>query len=172
VPEDQREEAEIKFKAASQAYEILYDDDKRQMYDTHGMSAFDPSSRNGMGAEVDLDDILSSMFGMGMGGGGGMPGMPGFGGAGGRPKKPRKGQNEDQEYKVSLEDLYKGKTVKFTSAKNVICSMCKGSGGKEKAKPKQCANCSGQGRSVIPASLKILTFIKDTNKPSDKWDPG
>ena len=74
MPEDQRDQAETKFKAASQAYEILYDDDKRQMYDTHGMSAFDPSSRNGMGGEVDLDDILSSMFGMGMGGGGGRDG--------------------------------------------------------------------------------------------------
>ena len=140
VPEDQRAEAEITFKAASQAYEILYDDEKRALYDQHGMAAFDPSTRNGMGAEVDLDDILSSMFGMGMGGG-----MPGFGGPGGKPRKPRKGQNEDQEYKVSLEDLYKGKTVKFASTKNVICGTCKGSGGKDKAKPKQCANCSGQG---------------------------
>jgi DnaJ homolog subfamily A member 2 len=155
VPDDQREEAAIKFKAANQAYEILYDDEKRALYDQHGMSAFDPSSRNGMGADVDLDDILSSMFGMGMGGG-----MPGFGaGQGGRPRKPRKGQNEDQEYKVSLEDLYKGKTVKFASTKNVICSLCKGTGGKEKAKPKQCANCGGQGRITILVCWSLLTSL-------------
>jgi len=72
VPEHQREEADIKFKSVSQAYEILHDEDKRHLYDTHGMSAFDGSrpSGGGMGAEVDLDDILQQMFGMG---GGGMP---------------------------------------------------------------------------------------------------
>ena len=143
VPEDEREEADVKFKAISEAYEILYDDQKREMYDTHGMSAFEKGHPGaGGGADVDLDDILAQMFG-GMGGGG-MGGMPGMGGG---PRKPRKGKNEEQEYKVSLEDLYKGKTVKFASVKNVICRVCKGSGGKEKAKSRQCATCGGKGMS-------------------------
>jgi DnaJ family protein A protein 2 len=124
----------------SQAYEILYDDEKRHLYDTHGMSAFDTSRGAGMGPEVDLDDILQ-MFGMG-GGGGGMP--SGFGG----PRRPRKGQNEEQPYKVTLEELYKGKTVKFASTKNVICSHCKGTGGKEKVKPKTCERCQGRGMTI------------------------
>jgi DnaJ family protein A protein 2 len=141
VPEDQREASELKFKAVSQAYEILYDDEKRHLYDTHGMSAFDPSKGGGMGPEVDLDDILQQMFGLG----GGMP--PGFGGAPG-PKRPRKGQNEEQQYQVTLEELYKGKTVKFASTKNVICSACKGTGGKEKVKPKMCERCQGKGVTV------------------------
>ncbi|EDO00876.1 hypothetical protein SS1G_03350 [Sclerotinia sclerotiorum 1980 UF-70] len=147
VAEDQREEADEKFKTVSQAYEILYDEEKREI-------------RPGMGAGgVDLDDILSQMFGMGggMGGMGGMP--PGFGGPGGPggPRKPRRGADEEQPYKISLEDLYKGKTVKFTSKKNVICSHCKGTGGKEKAKPETCSRCKGNGvtmglRSVGPGT--------------------
>lgn len=134
----------MKFKAVSQAYEILYDDDKRHLYDTHGMAAFDPSrGAGGMGPEVDLDDILQQMFGMNMGGG--MPGgMPGMGGQAG-PRKPRRGADEQQQYQVSLEELYKGKTVKFASTKNVICSHCHGSGGKEKAKSKSCDSCQGKG---------------------------
>ncbi len=93
-----------------------------------------------MGGEVDLDDILQQMFGMG----GGMP--PGFGGGrGAGPRKPRKGKDEEQRYEVTLEELYKGKTTKFASTKNVICSLCKGTGGKDKAKAKQCATCGGQG---------------------------
>jgi DnaJ family protein A protein 2 len=110
------------------------------------MAAFDPSrGAGGMGPEVDLDDILQQMFGMGMGGG--MP--PGFGGAG-TPgsRKPRKGPNDEQEYKVTLEELYKGKTVKFASTKNVICSHCKGSGGKENVKPKTCDRCQGKGVTI------------------------
>jgi DnaJ family protein A protein 2 len=117
------------------------------MYDTHGMAAFDPSRGSGMGPEVDLDDILAQMFG-GMGGMGGMP--HGFGGPGGPggPRRPRKGQNEEQKYQVTLEELYKGKTVKFASTKDVICSHCKGTGGKDKVKPKTCERCHGQGETV------------------------
>jgi curved DNA-binding protein CbpA len=145
VAEDQREEAEVRFKSAKQAYEILNDDDKRHLYDTHGMSAFDPS--NGMGGGgPDMDDIFAQMFG-GMGGmGGGFGGMPGMGGMprGGR-NVPRKGRSVEQEYEVSLEELYKGKTTKFSNTKNIVCSMCKGSGGKQGAKSNACSVCNGQG---------------------------
>ena len=140
VPESERATADIQFKSVSKAYEILYDDDKRHLYDTHGMQAFEPGNGPGAGG-VDMDDILAQMMGMGMGGG-----MPrGFGGGAGRSQKPRKGADEEQTYTVTLEDLYKGKTVKFASTKNVICTHCKGSGGKEKAKAKQCNSCQGQG---------------------------
>jgi DnaJ family protein A protein 2 len=157
VAEVDRESAETKFKAVSQAYEILYDDEKRHLYDTHGISAFDGSrGPGGMGAGPDLDDILN-MFGMG----GGMPGMGGMGGGFGGPggqRRPRRSPNEEQKYEVSLEDLYKGKTVKFASTKNVICSKCKGSGGKEDAKPKECATCKGQGfRQVLRQVGPMLT---------------
>ncbi|KAJ9200851.1 hypothetical protein DTO027B5_6662 [Paecilomyces variotii] len=137
VPEEEREAAEVKFKMVQQAYDILYDEEKRHLYDTHGMGAFNGSGDPGMGAGPDLDDILAQMFG-GMGGMGGMPG-------GARPKKPRRSPNEEQKYEVSLEDLYKGRTVKFASTKNVICSLCKGKGGKEKAQAKKCSTCDGQG---------------------------
>ncbi|KAK1751608.1 hypothetical protein QBC47DRAFT_71685 [Echria macrotheca] len=132
VPEDQRAESEVKFKAITQAYEILRDEEKREMYDTHGMAAFDPS-RGGGGAEMDLNDMLASMFGMRMGG------MPG-----GR-RGPKKSPDEEQPYKASLEDLYKGKTVKFAAEKQVICSQCKGTGAKDKVKPNKCPQCEGSG---------------------------
>lgn len=119
-----------------------------------------------MGAEVDLDDILQQMFGMG--GGGGMPGgMPsGFPGAGAGPKRTRKGRDEEQQYQVTLEELYKGKTVKFASTKNVICSHCTGTGGKEKAKPQTCEKCKGNGvivglRSVGPGLVTQERMICD-----------
>ncbi|KAL5114003.1 DnaJ-like protein xdj1 [Pleosporales sp. CAS-2024a] len=136
VAHDQREEAEIRFKAAKQAYEILHDDDKRHLYDTHGMAAFDPSHRT-RGPEV--DDIFAHMF-AGMGGMGGMPG---------RPSVPRKGRSVEQEYQVTLEELYKGKTTKFSNTKNIVCSTCKGSGGKPGAKSHLCGACGGQGMKAV-----------------------
>jgi len=104
VPEERRAESEVKFKAVTQAYEILRDDEKRHLYDTHGMAAFDPS-RGGGAADVDLNDILAQMFGMNMGGN--------------MPKRARRGHDEEQQYKVTLEELYKGKTVKFAANKRV-----------------------------------------------------
>jgi len=141
VPEDERSAADTKFKAVSEAYEILYDDDKRHLYDTHGMGAFEKAAGNpgGMHADVDMEDILQQMFGMGMGGGG----MPGPGGAGVR--RSRRGEDEEQEYEVTLEELYKGKTTKFASTKKIVCSHCKGTGGKEKATAKSCDTCKGKG---------------------------
>jgi DnaJ family protein A protein 2 len=44
-----------------------------------------------------------------------------------------------------LEELYKGKTTRFASTKNVICGNCEGSGGKANAKPKKCGTCDGRG---------------------------
>ncbi|KAL9122516.1 MAG: hypothetical protein Q9187_000934 [Circinaria calcarea] len=161
VAEEDRATADVKFKSISQAYEILQDDEKRHLYNTHGMSAFDKGQVGGMGAGVNLDDILQHMFGMG----GGVP--PGFGGGG--PRKPRKGRDEEQEYEVTLEELYKGKSARFASTKIVICSHCKGKGGKDNAKPRQCDTCQGRGmrqalRSIGPGLVTQETIICDSCK--------
>lgn len=134
VPEEMRAESEIKFKAVGQAYEILSDEEKRHLYDTHGMAAFDPSRGGPGGPEVDLNDILAQMFGMG----------GGMGGPGG-PRRPRRSPDEEQPYKVTLEELYKGKTVKFAAEKQIICGQCKGTGAKDKVKPNKCDRCRGAG---------------------------
>ena len=120
------------------------------------MSAFDPA--RGGGEQPDMDDILAQMFG-GMGGFGGMPGMGGFGGMPGGPggrSVPKKGRSVEQEYEVTLEELYKGKTTKFSNTKNIVCNMCKGSGGKQGAKSNSCAVCNGRGMSA--SDLTILEF--------------
>jgi DnaJ family protein A protein 2 len=96
---------------------------------------------------------------------GGMGGPGGPGGARG-PRRPRKGPNEEQEYKVTLEELYKGKTVKFAANKQVLCGQCKGSGGKEKAKPNSCERCKGHGmveaiRQIGPGMMRRETVLCD-----------
>jgi len=152
VPEDRREESEAKFKQIQAAYEILSDNEKRHLYDTHGMAAFDPSS--GVGAQgMGMEDILAQMFGMNMAG------------AGGGPRKPRKGHDEEQPYKVTLEELYKGKTVKFSAQKQVICSQCKGTGAKEKVKPNPCDRCKGNG--VVHAFRQMGPVVHQALVPCD-----
>lgn len=104
----------------------------------HGMAAFEKGGMGG-GAEMDMDDIFAQMFGgMNMGGMGGMP-------DGRKAKRPKRGKDEEQEYEVTLEELYKGKSTRFQSEKKVVCAQCKGSGGRERSKPKQCEQCKGSG---------------------------
>ncbi|KAL8683753.1 MAG: hypothetical protein Q9186_000239 [Xanthomendoza sp. 1 TL-2023] len=160
VSESERANAEIKFKSISKAYEILSDDDKRDLYNAQGMSAFEAGNRGGMDADVDLEDLLAQMFGMG----GGTGGMNGGGPRASGLRKPRRGEDEEHPYNVTLEELYKGKTTKFSSKKNVICSHCKGRGGKEKSKPKECVACHGRGmqqglKSVGPGLVTQETVV-------------
>lgn len=71
---------------------------------------------------------------------GGMFGGPGGGG----PSGPRRSKDIIHALKVTLEDLYKGKTSKLSLKKTVNCKDCKGLGGKEGA-VKTCTACKGNG---------------------------
>lgn len=94
---------------------------------------------------MDPSDVFSSLFG----GAGGF-----FGGGGGprRPQGPRKGKDLVHRIKVSLEELYRGKTTKLALQKHVICSKCNGKGGKEGA-VKKCGTCNGSGVRVLLRQL-------------------
>jgi len=80
-------EAQDKFKEINAAYEVLSDSDKKTQYDQFGDQMFGGQNfhdfAQGQGSNVDLDDILRSMFGGGGGFGGSARG--GFGGGFGMP---------------------------------------------------------------------------------------
>jgi len=81
--------AEDKFKEINAAYEILSDAKKRGQYDQYGDSMFGGQNFHDFASSqqtqnVDLDEILQSIFGGGRGGGFGAGGGGGFGGFGGQ----------------------------------------------------------------------------------------
>ncbi|KAH8547730.1 hypothetical protein BGW37DRAFT_509202 [Umbelopsis sp. PMI_123] len=133
---DKNPEAGDKFKEISHAYEVLSDSQKRDIYDQFGEEGL--NGQGGMGGGMDAEDLFSQLFGGGMFGGGGRRGQP---------SGPRRGKDIAHSLKVSLEDLYMGKTAKLALQKHVICSKCNGRGGKEGA-VQTCRNCNGQGVKV------------------------
>jgi DnaJ family protein A protein 2 len=92
------------------------------------------------------EDLFAQFFG---GGGGPFSNM--FGG-GGRPQGPPKAKTIAHIHKVSLEDIYKGKTSKLALQRSIICATCKGLGGKPGA-VKTCTGCDGRGVKTITRQM-------------------
>ncbi|KAG9487249.1 hypothetical protein GDO78_007232 [Eleutherodactylus coqui] len=115
-----------KFKLISQAYEVLSDPKKRDLYDQGGEQAIKEGGLGGGNFSSPMD--IFDMF---------------FGG-GGHMNREKRGKNVVHQLAVSLEDMYKGSSRKLALQKNVICDKCEGRGGKKGAVEK-CAICKGRG---------------------------
>ncbi|KAK8552709.1 hypothetical protein V6N12_041288 [Hibiscus sabdariffa] len=125
-----------KFKELAQAYEVLSDPEKREIYDQYGEDALKEGMGGGGGGH-DPFDIFQSFFG----------GNPFGGGGSSRGRRQRRGEDVMHPLKVSLEDLYNGTSKKLSLSRNVICSKCKGKGSKSGASMK-CSGCQGSGMKV------------------------
>jgi len=123
-----------RFKRISQAYEVLSDAQKREIYDQGGEDAIKGGGQSGGAGFSSPMDIFDMFFG----GGGGM-----FGG--GRREREKKAKNGVHQLSVPLEDLYNGTTRKLAVHKNVICDKCNGTGSKSGQKPVKCSTCKGNG---------------------------
>ncbi|KAK1311010.1 hypothetical protein QJS10_CPA08g00036 [Acorus calamus] len=108
-----------KFKELAQAYEVLSDPEKREIYDQYGEDALKEGMGGGGGGH-DPFDIFQSFFG----------GSPFGGGGSSRGRRQRRGEDVVHPLKVSLEDLYMGTSKKLSLSRNVLCSKCKGKGSK------------------------------------------
>ncbi|MBA0596205.1 hypothetical protein Gorai_013036 [Gossypium raimondii] len=124
------------FKELAQAYEVLSDPEKREIYDQYGEDALKEGMGGGGGAH-DPFDIFQSFFG----------GNPFGGGGSSRGRRQRRGEDVIHPLKVSLEDLYNGTSKKLSLSRNIICSKCKGKGSKSGASMK-CSGCQGSGMKV------------------------
>ncbi|XP_044751473.1 dnaJ homolog subfamily A member 2-like [Coccinella septempunctata] len=131
---DKNPDAGDKFKEISFAYEVLSDPKKRATYDRYGLQGMQEGAQDGG------EDFLSHIFGGGLFGG-----FSPFGGPmGGMRQRRQRTEDTVHPLKVSLEDLYNGKTSKLQLNKNVICKKCSGKGSKN-GNVVRCHTCRGCG---------------------------
>ncbi|MBV2210303.1 MAG: molecular chaperone DnaJ [Thermomonas sp.] len=131
--------AEVSFKEAKEAYEVLSDGGKRRIYDQHGHAAFE----NGMGGGnagpgfggADMGDIFGDIFGNIFGGGA-------------RQQGPRRGADIGYMMELDLEEAVAGVEKHIHIPTLTMCEPCKGSGS-EDGKVETCTTCHGRGQVIM-----------------------
>ena len=133
--------AEVKFKEAKEAYEMLSDAEKRAAYDQFGHAGVDPNMRGpgagggaGFGGFGDsFGDIFGDIFGQTrrqQGGGG---------------RQVFRGNDLSYAMEVTLEEAAAGKESEIRIPSFDECDTCHGTGAKAGTSPKTCGTCQGQG---------------------------
>ncbi|MBN1647682.1 MAG: molecular chaperone DnaJ [Spirochaetales bacterium] len=140
-------DAEEKFKEATEAYEILSDDKKRQAYDQFGFAGVDGMAGGAQGfssAFRDFEDIFGdftgSIFESIFGGGGG----------GGRSRRRSQSRPRGSDLRYNLEisftDAVFGMKSEISYTRNTSCKACNGSGAESGGGRKVCPTCGGSGQ--------------------------
>lgn len=133
-------EAEKKFKAVNEAYDVLKDDQKRAAYDRFGHAAFENGGGGGGG--------FSGGFGGGFPGGFGDIFEEMFGEMGGGRRGGGVTQGADLRFnmEITLEEAFKGNKTNIRVPTSVRCEPCNGSGAAAGKAPATCGTCHGSGR--------------------------
>lgn len=157
VPPEQKKEAEDKFKGISEAYAVLSDSSKRDLYDRYGHSGIDQKyAQEDIFRGADFSSIFREMGG-GSGGGASIFdeifGDLGFDISGSRQSRSgsarRRGRDLQITIEISLEEAASGVEKTITVPRYETCTSCSGSGAKSGTKRTTCPGCRGAGKTVV-----------------------
>lgn len=139
------ETAVEKFKEATEAYEVLSDQEKRERYDRHGHAGVD-----GVHQFNDVEDIFEA-FGDLFGGGmfGDLFGSRG----GGRSRRARRGADLRCNVTLTLEEAARGIEKEISFRRRSRCDSCDGSGAAAGSEPVRCSTCDGRGQVIQSAGI-------------------
>ncbi|MBW2609926.1 MAG: molecular chaperone DnaJ [Deltaproteobacteria bacterium] len=131
-------EAEERFKDAAEAYEVLRDSQKRQIYDQYGHEGLQGTGFSGFRGFEDIfssfGDVFEDFFG--------------FGTRRGKRERARKGNDLRYDMNITLEEAFSGKEEEVSFKKWESCGTCDGSGITPGSEPQVCGTCQGSGNVV------------------------
>jgi molecular chaperone DnaJ len=137
-------EAESKFKEATEAYEVLKDDQKKAAYDNYGHQAFG-QGQGGFGGQgqgfegFDFNDIFSNFSDIFGDFGGGRQGSR-------KRSAAQRGSDVRYNLEISLAEAFNGISEKISFTIPTTCDSCHGSGAENGEKPVECGTCKGSGK--------------------------
>jgi len=148
---ENKHEAEAKFRECTEAYSVLSDQEKRQIYDTYGHAGL-----SNAGGSVDFNgtvfqdfhDIFGDFFG-----------FEDLFGGGGRRGRNRAQRGSDLRYDMTLtfEEAAAGVSTKIKLPKQELCGACHGTGAKAGTGATSCQACGGRGQLAYQQGFFTIT---------------
>jgi len=141
--------AEEEFKRVSEAYQVLSDPEKRQIYDLYGPAGLSGFDVGGFGGFEDIfssfGDIFEDFFGMG-------------GRRGGRASRAQFGADLRHSVTLTMEEVLTGVERSITVERRILCQRCEGEGMEPGTSAQPCSNCNGRGQvSQNRGMLRVFT---------------
>ncbi|MEA4820895.1 MAG: molecular chaperone DnaJ [Erysipelotrichales bacterium] len=162
--------AEEKFKEIQEAYDILSDDSKKQLYDQYGHAGVDPQAAGAQGSGfggfggfggfnqdfggVDLGDIFNSFFGGGT-----------TRNSSSRRAGPTKGSDKFMQLRIDFMDSVLGKNTEITINLDTMCPHCHGTGAENPSDVVTCSRCNGSGTVNATQNTPFGTIRTQTTCP-------
>ncbi len=146
---ENKQEAEHKFRECTEAYSVLSDAQKRQVYDTYGHAGLSGGGGADFNSTIfqDFHDIFGDFFGF----------DDMF--SGGRRGRSRVQRGADLRYDMTLtfEEASAGVATKIKLARQEYCESCNGTGAKAGTGIAACQTCSGRGQVAYQQGFFTIT---------------
>ncbi|MFI5058513.1 MAG: molecular chaperone DnaJ [Candidatus Acidiferrales bacterium] len=144
-----KQEAEVKFRECTEAYSVLSDSQKRQVYDTYGHAGLSGVGGADFNSTIfqDFHDIFGDFFGF----------EDLF--SGGRRGRSRVQRGADLRYDMTLtfEEAAAGVSTKIKLARQEYCEVCNGTGAKAGTGVVACQTCAGRGQLAYQQGFFTIT---------------
>lgn len=133
------DEAEERFKEAAEAFEVLSDPEKRQLYDRFGHEGPSRAGFSGFSGSEEIFSHFGDLFGD-------LFGNLGFGGRG--RGGPQRGGDIKVQLEITMDDVVKGANRDVVVPRRESCDTCSGSGAKPGTSAESCRHCGGRGQVI------------------------